>query len=251
MDSLKVSVPAFLYVVQNMMLYVALSNLTAPFFQVVYQFKLVTTAFVSVLLLERKYSLKQWICLIVLSVGVATVVTGEHEKGEKSKQKINQSTAIGLAAVSTACFSSAIAGVYFEKIISQCWIRRWIRNIQLSFSSAILALLQNSLSRQNEVDLRKSFFHGFTVWVMVLVVLQAGGGLLVAAVMKYTDNVLKGLATGVSVVVGTAFSTVLFKTPLTSQFVIGSFIILLSVYLFNSNALVSYGGEKEVGSNQS
>mmetsp|Transcript_26694 Transcript_26694/g.37832 ORF Transcript_26694/g.37832 Transcript_26694/m.37832 type:complete len:134 (-) Transcript_26694:513-914(-) len=123
MDSLKVSVPAFLYVVQNMMLYVALSNLTAPFFQVVYQFKLVTTAFVSVLLLERKYSLKQWICLIVLSVGVATVVTGEHEKGEKSKQKINQSTAIGLAAVSTACFSSAIAGVYFEKILKKCSIK--------------------------------------------------------------------------------------------------------------------------------
>jgi UDP-sugar transporter A1/2/3 len=74
LDALKISVPALLYLVQNTLLYVALSNLSAPLFQVTYQAKLVTTAVVSVVMLNRKYSPKQWFCLVVLSVGVALAV---------------------------------------------------------------------------------------------------------------------------------------------------------------------------------
>lgn len=36
-DALKIMVPALLYLLQNTLLYVALSNLTAPLFQVTYQ----------------------------------------------------------------------------------------------------------------------------------------------------------------------------------------------------------------------
>ena len=64
--------------------------------------------------------------------------------------------------------------------------------------------------------------------------LQAAGGLLVAAVIKYADNVLKGLATGVSVCFATAVSTVLFGTPLSGQFSMGATLILISVYLFSN-----------------
>jgi hypothetical protein len=64
--------------------------------------------------------------------------------------------------------------------------------------------------------------------------LQAGGGLLVAAVIKYADNVLKGLATGVSVCFATAFSSVFFGTPMTTQFTVGATAILISVYLFSN-----------------
>merc|ERR1711935_255793 len=80
----------------------------------------------------------------------------------------------------------------------------------------------------------KLFMHGFTGWVWTVVILQAGGGLLVAAVIKYADNVLKGLATGVSVCFGSAVSAVLFQTTLSSQFVTGSVIILVSVFIFSN-----------------
>jgi solute carrier family 35 (UDP-sugar transporter), member A1/2/3 len=51
---------------------------------------------------------------------------------------------------------------------------------------------------------------------------------------QYADNVLKGLATGVSVVFATALSTILFHTPLTPQFSLGAFLILISVYVFSN-----------------
>ena len=113
----------------------------------------------------------------------------------------------------------------------------------MAFLSICIATIQilSSEANQGKLDASekqsppKSFFHGFTPWVYGLVLIQAVGGLLVAAVMKYADNVLKGLAMGVSVVLSTASSMVLFGTPLTSEFVVGATIVLGSVYLFSND----------------
>ena len=258
-DALKIMVPALLYLVQNSLLYVALSNLTAPVFQVTYQAKLVTTAIVSVIMLNRKYTLQQWICLVSLSIGVAIVVLGEGNKKDEEKKddesKAEQSLFVGLSAVTIACMSSALAGVYFEKVVKTPSsgtknpnakpVSVWMRNVQLAFFTICTAYLQNwyttnfgkkdDSAADTAVDLsNQSYFHGFTTWVWILVCLQAGGGLLVAAVIKYADNVLKGLATGVSVCFATAVSTVLFGTPLSGQFSMGATLILISVYLFSN-----------------
>jgi solute carrier family 35 (UDP-sugar transporter), member A1/2/3 len=246
-DALKIMIPALLYLVQNSLLYTALSNLTAPVFQVTYQGKLVTTAIVSVIMLNRKYTFQQWVCLVVLSIGVAIVVLGEQSGGKKDDGKAEGAAAsnlfVGLVAVTIACLSSALAGVYFEKVVKtassgekQMPVSVWMRNIQLALFTICLAPVGGWLAakKMSDDDSSKPFFHGFTSLVWVLVGLQAGGGLLVAAVIKYADNVLKGLATGVSVCFATAVSTALFGTPLSSQFSIGAAMILVSVYFFSN-----------------
>jgi UDP-sugar transporter A1/2/3 len=241
-DALKIMVPALLYLVQNSLLYVALSNLTAPIFQVTYQAKLVTTAIVSVVMLNRKYSFHQWICLVVLSLGVAIVVLGESGNASKATSAGEQSLTKGLSAVTIACLSSALAGVYFEKVIKAVGsvdkskpVSVWMRNIQLAFFTILTALLQGWWSAKPDADgVHKAYCHGFTTWVWILVCLQAGGGLLVAAVIKYADNVLKGLATGVSVCFATGVSTILFGTPIGGQFSVGACMILTSVYFFSN-----------------
>ena len=284
-DALKILIPAILYLVQNTLLYVALSNLTAPMFQVTYQAKLVTTAVVSVFLLQRQYSLQQWTCLFVLSLGVAIVVLGETTGSSSSNSAARsatatadgvaaQSLALGLTAVTIACFSSALAGVYFEMVLKKPTTSTtttttannnnnintepqhpppslWMRNIQLSFFSVVIAALQGFF--KHDSNLAKypdhSYLHGFGFWAWTLVLLQAGGGLLVAAVIKYADNVLKGLATGVSVVVATTMSSLLFGTQLTGQFTTGALMILAAVYLFSNPlplvVVLGLGGRNE------
>lgn len=245
-DALKILVPALLYLLQNSLLYVALSNLTAPIFQVTYQGKLVTTAIVSVIMLQRKYSFQQWVCLVAISLGVAIVVLGEKGGGKENEESGSQNLFIGLVSVTTACFSSALAGVYFEYVIKKPSAAGqtgpspslWMRNMQLAFFSVCIALGQGLFQSMKEPTdpsgVSKGYFHGFTGWVWILVWLQAGGGLLVAAVIKYADNVLKGMATGVSVVTSTACSTIIFGTPLTGQFSIGAVFILVAVYAFSN-----------------
>lgn len=52
-DLLKMAVPACLYVLQNNLNYIAVSNLDGPTFQLLYQLKILTTALFSVLMLKR------------------------------------------------------------------------------------------------------------------------------------------------------------------------------------------------------
>ena len=244
LDALKISVPALLYLVQNTLLYVALSNLTAPIFQVTYQCKLVTTAVVSVIMLQRAYSARQWVCLVGISCGVAIVVLGERKAEDEAKDAEKAvDLSVGLVAVSIACLSSALAGVYFEKVLKKPGDKGpqasvWMRNMQLAFFSVVIALFQGGLK-----DTGHDYLHGFDFWVWVLVALQSGGGLLVAAVIKYADNVLKGLATGVSVVLSSGLSMFIFNTPLGPKFFVGAVLILTSVWFF-SNPLPSWCAAK-------
>eukprot|EP00984_Skeletonema_dohrnii_P025639 scaffold14814_cov128-Skeletonema_dohrnii-CCMP3373.AAC.8 len=228
-DFFRILIPSLLYLVQNSLLYVAISNLTAPMFQVTYQCKLLTTAVVSVIMLQRKYSLKQWICLTALGIGVAIVVLGAQSDSKKDASDSNeegedanvQNLFVGLMAVTIACLCSAFAGVYFEFVLkrptndggeARAPVSMWMRNVQMAFFSICIAYINmvrdsdrgvTGLVDENNDPVIKPFMHGFTGWVYVVVMLQAGGGLLVAAVIKYADNVLKGMATGVSVVTAT------------------------------------------------
>ena len=56
----------------------------------------------------------------------------------------------------------------------------------------------------------EGFFFGYSGVVWAVVLLQAGGGLLVAMVVKYADNILKGFATSLSIILSCVASYFLF-----------------------------------------
>ena len=52
-----------------------------------------------------------------------------------------------------------------------------------------------------------------TTWAVVL--MSAFGGLLVAVVVKYADNILKGFSTSVAIILSAMFNVWLFEAPIT------------------------------------
>jgi UDP-galactose transporter len=72
-DSWKLAIPASLYTLQNTLQYVAVSNLDAATFQVTYQLKILTTALFSVTMLHRSLTVRKWVSLVLLTLGVAIV----------------------------------------------------------------------------------------------------------------------------------------------------------------------------------
>ncbi|PTB38505.1 hypothetical protein M441DRAFT_59782 [Trichoderma asperellum CBS 433.97] len=72
-DGWKLIIPGVFYTLQNILQYVAIENLDAVHFQVLYQLKILTTALFSVYLLSRPLGFKRWLALIVLTLGVSIV----------------------------------------------------------------------------------------------------------------------------------------------------------------------------------
>lgn len=218
----KLSVPAFLYMVQNNLLYFALSRLRATPYKVVYNLKILTGAFFSVALLRQKLSKKQWICLFALFFGVVVVQT--HD------QDLSGSVA-GFLAVLLAAFTSGFCGVYQQKILQGSGDSMWARNIQMGLPSVLVSLASVAFDRSVYED--GGPFRNFDHVVVAVILLQALGGLNVAFVLKYADNILKGFAAAFSSITLCLLEILFFDYKPSANFVVGAILINASAYIYN------------------
>ena len=131
-----------LYLIQNSLIHISLTYVSAPLFQVTYQSKLLTTAILpNILLWSRTYNTRQWLGIITLAIGDWSSHCGYAWRGRwKRTQRITyllrQIYFFGLVLVAVSCLCSSFAGVYFEKVVkvqnetSKASV--WMQNIQLS-----------------------------------------------------------------------------------------------------------------------
>lgn len=232
-DTLKVSVPAIVYYVQNNLIYIGATHLDAATAQVTYQLKILTTAIFSVFLLKKSLSTVQWMALVVLFAGVALVQLVQLNKSNHSSNSSGQSPLAGFLAILCACFLSGFAGVYFEMILKgSSEVSLWIRNIQLASFAVPFGLIQVFVSDYSSVS-EKGFFYGYSALTWTVILLQAQGGLLVAVVVKYADNILKGFATSLAIIISSVVSVYLFDFEITFQFVLGTLLVISSIFLYS------------------
>lgn len=143
-----------IYVMQNNLLFLALSHLDAATYQVFLsktikitqistQLKLFTAAIFTTLILRRVLSKMQWFSLVVLFVGVslvnlqkeqpATAVSNTTERNSVTGALNRFRSTLGLLAVVVACIFSGFAGIYSEKILKgTAAVSVWIRNLQMA-----------------------------------------------------------------------------------------------------------------------
>ena len=141
-DWIHLTVPSTLYTIQNSLQYISTSQLSAPVFQVLSQLKIVTTALCSVLLLNRRISIVQWLAITGLTCGVALVQISQQDV-ELDSSTIKNNSFLGFITVLCGCITSGFAGVYFEKILKSSNTGLWIRNIQLSAIGVITGLVSD------------------------------------------------------------------------------------------------------------
>ncbi|XP_069477189.1 UDP-N-acetylglucosamine transporter isoform X1 [Ambystoma mexicanum] len=233
METLKLAIPSGIYTLQNNLLYVALSNLDAATYQVTYQLKILTTALFSVSMLNKKLNIYQWISLLILMAGVALVQWPTDDAPESTHKEVSAgSQFVGVVAVLIACFSSGFAGVYFEKILKETKQSVWIRNIQLGCFGGIFGLMGVYIYDGERIS-QSGFFQGYNKLTWTVVVLQALGGLVIAAVIKYADNILKGFATSLSIILSTLISYFWLQDFIpTSVFFLGAIFVISATFLY-------------------
>ncbi|CAO3687798.1 unnamed protein product [Umbelopsis vinacea] len=251
----KLSIPALMYLIQNNLQFIASSNLDPATFQVTYQLKILTTALFSVILLRKTLSKLKWLSLLMLTAGIGLVQisTNTADRGDSAQNSVQ-----GLVAVLAACVLSGLAGVYFEKLLKAPGggnrskiddfqekgkatsislmpedAQLWIRSLQLSMWSTLFALFLTVIWKDGKEVLEHGLFWNFTPLVWGLVIVHALGGIIVGIVVKYADNILKGFATSMSIILSTALSVWLLNFAITSLFVVGTALVVSATYLYS------------------
>lgn len=191
-----------------------------------------TTAFFAVLILRRRLLPTQWGALVFLIAGVVLVqLTNGGETPKPTFGMPEQNRVVGFTAALSACFLSGFAGIYFEKMLKGADISVWIRNVQLSLLSLPFGLI-TCYANDHEIISTHGLFYGYDYFVDYLVVLQACGGLIVAMVVKYADNILKGFATSLAIIISCIASIYIFDFVLTFQFTCGAALVIFSIFMY-------------------
>lgn len=211
--------------------------------------KILTTAAFSVMLLRKSISSTKWMALFFLAFGVAIVqlqtstavspakpinmpVGSAHDAAPLHIHIMNPLK--GFGAVTAACFTSGLAGVYFEMVLKGSKADLWVRNVQLSLFSLVPALLPVIFATHHDSQgFVRDIFRNFGGWAWATVGIQVFGGLVTAIVIKYSDNILKGFATSLAIVFSFLASVVLFDFRLTPSFVVGSTTVLVATWMYN------------------
>ena len=145
-----------------------------------------------------------------------------------------QSNVGGFFIVFAMCLSSGFACVYMELLLKSTEASLWMRNVQLSVIGVCFSL-SSCYVRDGAAIAARGFFIGYTFAVWSTIVLMAIGGLTVAVVMKYADNILKIFATSASLLLVSLVSAEIFQDlVITPAYVAGAGAVLLSVYLYSA-----------------
>ena len=247
-ESVKLVVPAILYLIQNNLLFYALSNLSVPTYQVTNQGKLLTTAIISRIMLKKRIFPMQYLAIALLGLGVAFVHLSEYQESQKmtadeaqKEKQMNQW--LGLMAVLISCCTSGFAGVYFELLLKtdkgtndnvvQAHPQSvHSRNFQLAFYSIAFCtfhIITNDLPKLKA----DGPFQGFNGLVLVIIVMQGMTGFVVSMMLKYADAILKGFSTSIAIVVATVVSLFVFDSHVNDMFWVGALMVGSAVKMYS------------------
>ncbi|KFD48000.1 hypothetical protein M514_11128 [Trichuris suis] len=244
-DLLKLGIISFLYTVQNNLVFFSMVHLSPAVAQIVQQTKLLFTAGFAVCLLKQHVSTMRWFSLLLLAIGVSIVQVQQHYAASNVEKTGNSSTSfaihhrhdkaevwMGFSAAIIACALSGFTGVYLEKVLKNTSPSVWIRNIQLSITAVPIGLFF-MLSEKHGKRLN-SLFEGYDWLVLTIMVLFASGGILVALAIKYADNILKGFATSLSIILTSGISVIMFGFIVDNWFMLGALFVIFSLAIYLS-----------------
>jgi UDP-sugar transporter A1/2/3 len=257
-------VPALTYLGMNLLSFVSIDRVDATVFSMCAQLKILATAIWTKWVLGRVFNSLQWRSLWMLTVSV-TIITyqlgnkGQHGTGDSTKKDVAVSEfCIGVCAVLVEVTMSGWISVYFEKYLKDrsSAFSVWARNLQLSFWSIVVYSLQiavktcsDSLSSSDPNLTPKTVmgdpeaktlvslvsaspFQGWSWLTVLLAILGAAGGILVALATKHADAVMKSLSTSAALVLTVSLEVLLLGVGLDMVVCLASGLTIMSLQNF-------------------
>jgi UDP-sugar transporter A1/2/3 len=122
--------------------------------------------------------------------------------------------------------------VYMEMMLKTTSASVWLRSMQISILGTILGIAA-CFSRDSAAIAARGFFAGYSPMVAGVIGLQALGGLAVAVVVRNADNLVKGFATSMSILISCVMSSYFFNDLIVSPMLIaGAVTVVGATYMY-------------------
>jgi len=183
-------------------------------------------------MLNRVIGLKRWLSLGVLAVGVLLVqLAGQLSTMKPTPAASERSPLVGLLSIIAACFISGFASIYLERILKDASNNLWATNIHLGTFSLLPAALPCLIDAWTNGWFHPFAYFGFWAWTTVGA--NVLGGLVVALIMKYADNIQKSLAISASIVLTFIITVAIGKAEAAPMAIAGSALVIVSIIAYN------------------
>ncbi|KAL5207137.1 hypothetical protein ABZP36_031572 [Zizania latifolia] len=186
--------PAAIYALQNSLLQISYKNLDSLTFSILNQTKLLFTAFFTYLILGRKQSPKQILALTLLIVAAVLLSIGESSSKGSSGGNKDYILLYGIIPVTVASVLSGLASSLCQWASQVKKHASYMMTIEMSFIGSMCLLASTYQSPDGEAIRKHGFFHEWTLWTVVPVLMNAVGGILVGLVTTYAGGVRKASA---------------------------------------------------------
>ncbi|CAF0730775.1 unnamed protein product [Adineta steineri] len=247
--SLPYSIPAILYFLNNNLAVHMQLHMDPASYQILSNFKIITTAILYRLIIKQKLTKRQWFALTLLFFGGFAYSLGTLKNSSFISKTIVDSTLVmremyirplGIPMIIIYCSISGLAGVYNEWILKKNFTESLhLQNIFLYTYGTIFNLIpaisiiitRNSQNGNSYSDL----FHGFSFYTWLIVFTQALNGLFMSVVIKYSSNIIRLFVISFSLIVTTVLSFFIYHINFNMYF-FASFITMtcaLSLYYTN------------------
>ncbi|KAG2760104.1 hypothetical protein JG687_00011747 [Phytophthora cactorum] len=239
------AVPALLNALESNLNYVVLRYLDAATVSVLWNLKILLTAVLFRYVLKHPLSELHKMAIVLLILGVLTSQSDRFRVIDNNSSKDDsQNVALGLSLALVGVTLSSCASVFAEwtlKRQSDCpflWQSVQMYGFGVLFNALGLVLVDG------KVLLSEGLFHGYSGWTVVVLVVNSIGGIFMACILKYLDNIACVYSHSMAMMFTTLLSMIFFAFSPSLEFACGLGILVISMYLYH-HPLAQVVTEKE------
>ncbi|XP_040502558.1 probable UDP-sugar transporter protein SLC35A5 isoform X2 [Gallus gallus] len=235
-NSMKWSIPAFLYFLDNLIVFYVLSYLQPAMAVLFSNFVIITTALLfRIVLKPEETCVENGSCgaprfLPVFQWNVTSTMAGALKPLRLS---------LGHLLILVQCFISALANIYNEKILKdgdQLAESIFTQNSKLYAFGVLFNGLMLGLQAKDRGQIGNcGFFYGHNIFSVALIFVTAFLGLSVAFILKFRDNMFHVMTAQITTVIITTVSFVIFDFRPSLEFFLEAPVVLLSIFIYNAS----------------
>lgn len=213
---MKLSVPSFLYYLQNLMIVYGATRVPGWMFLIITQLKIPLTAFMGRIVLGKTLDMRRWLCIWTITAGVMLATI--PKKSDVSPQG-QSSDVVGMYILALSSVVSVFNGLYTEKMLKHSQ-DMWVTNAEIAFWSVIVSSTAYATTASTTT--------ATIVSDIIPIGIMSMFGIFTAIVLKRFDSMWKNNSHAVSIILIIIFEQ--HKTDFTG--LISSAVVMAGVVMY-------------------